>query len=157
MTLLERETLVDRPELIDRNGNDEESNEDEEPEKVSEGGPIVHGLEFSDDDLDVVAGANACAALTTGSTDGDVFTRMFKNAAVQLKNMKDNGMSLERLSLFGVNSGVGSVGLSSEDTNKLMSQLAERDQEEQPDDEEADESDIENIEQEVDNIQEDGE
>ena len=49
------------------------------------------------------------------------------------------------------------MGLSSEDTNKLMSQLAERDQEEQPDDEEADESDIENIEQEVDNIQEDGE
>jgi len=153
MTLLERDTIIDRPELVNRGSDEDEqdNDEEEEVERLGEGGPIVHGLEFEEGDLDVVAGANTCAFLTTGETEGDVFQQMFKNAAVQLKDMKNRQRDIEMISYFGVNNSIGTVGLPDEKSDQLMTELlAETTPEEDAIEDE--DADIEEVEDEVDEI-----
>ncbi|EGQ44243.1 MAG: hypothetical protein J07AB43_03020, partial [Candidatus Nanosalina sp. J07AB43] len=71
-------------------------------------------------DLDIIAGANTCAVLTTGQQEGEVFEQMFRNAALQLKDMKERERDITALSFFGVNNSIGSVGLNKEQEDKIV-------------------------------------
>lgn len=152
MTLLQRDTIIDRPELVNREDNEEEDKE-EEVQSIGEGGPTVHGLEFDEGDLDIIAGANTCAVLTTGQQEGDVFEQMFRNAALQLKDMKERERDITALSYFGVNNSIGSVGLTDEQVDEIVEDAIP----EFPTGGDEEEPDIDEIEDEVDGMEEDGE
>lgn len=127
MTILDRDTLIDRPELVNRDSRSDDHDEDEQSDKVEKlgdgGGVVINGLEFENGDLDVIAGANTCAALVTGQEDGEVFNKMFQNSAIQLKEMKNQSRDIELLSHFGVNNRIGSMGLDQEQRDKLVNQM----------------------------------
>lgn len=152
MTLLQRDTIIDRPELVNREDNESED-EEEEVQSIGEGGPTVHGLEFDEGDLDIIAGANTCAVLTTGQQEGDVFEQMFRNAALQLKDMKERERDITALSYFGVNNSIGSVGLTEEQVDEIVEDAIP----EFPTGGDEEEPDIDEIEDEVDGMEEDGE
>lgn len=164
MTLLDRDTLIDRPELVNR--DDENDEDDEEVDKIGEEGEIeVHGVEFDEDDLDIIAAANTCAVLTTGKQSGDVFEQLFTNAAIQLKEMKEEGRDIDMLSYFGLNHTIGTVGLSERESERVVvsvmeDDLAEESEESEEDvDSETDEedSDIDDVEDELDEMSEEDE
>lgn len=181
MTILDRDTIIDRPELVTRedDGDEEDKNneasEDNQPDTLGDGGgPEVHGLEFESDDLDVVAAANTCAVLTTGQEEGEVFERVFKNAAIQLRDMKVRNRDIDMISYFGLNNAIATVGLSEQMRNQAMNQVMETDIQSEPDENESvdqtedqteqdsdDESsedgdvDIEDVEEEVDEMTDD--
>jgi len=161
MTILDRETLIDRPELVDRDDDEDEQDKEQEEIKVigDGGGPTAHGVEFEEDDLDIIAAANTCAVLTTGQEEGDVFDQMFANAAYQLKDLKERKRDVTMLSYFGLNNSIGTVGLTDEDSGKLMTQLmdAEIDGEDEESDEAEESDDIEEVEQEVEEMAEEQE
>lgn len=169
MTILDRETLIDRPELVDRDDDkDEQDEEQEEIAVIGEGGGLTaHGVEFEEDDLDIIAAANTCAVLTTGQEEGDVFEQMFANAAYQLKDLKERNRDVTMLSYFGLNNSIGTVGLTDEDSGKLMTQLMDADIEEsdeepaEPEEDEVEEAEedgsIEDVEQEVEEMTEEQE
>ena len=171
MTILDRDTIIDRPELVTREDDDDEQDEGDEATEHNEpdtlgdgGGPEVHGLEFESDDLDVIAAANTCAVLTTGQEEGDVFERVFKNAAIQLRDMKVRNRDIDMISYFGLNNAIATVGLSEEMRNQTMNQIMQDDIQSEPettddveddtdeDETENDKIDIEDVEEEVDNI-----
>lgn len=178
MTILDRDTIIDRPELVTRedDGDEEDKNneasEDNQPDTLGDGGgPEVHGLEFESDDLDVVAAANTCAVLTTGQEEGEVFERVFKNAAIQLRDMKVRNRDIDMISYFGLNNAIATVGLSEEMRNQTMNHIMQDDIKSDPqtterttdqvedntDEEDAqnDEVDIEDVEEEVDQMADD--
>jgi hypothetical protein len=171
MTILDRDTIIDRPELVTREDDDDEQDEGDEATEHNEpdtlgdgGGPEVHGLEFESDDLDVIAAANTCAVLTTGQEEGDVFERVFKNAAIQLRDMKVRNRDIDMISYFGLNNAIATVGLSEEMRNQTMNQIMQDDIQSEPettddveddtdeDETEDDEIDIEDVEEEVDDM-----
>lgn len=156
MTLLERETIIDRPELVNREDDENEQDEEDEYQDIGEGGPTVHGLEFDEGDLDVIAGANTCAVLTTGQQEGEVFKQMFRNAALQLKDIKERERDISSISHFGVNNSIGSVGLSEDQVDSLMQDMMREEptgDNSEPDIDE--EAEIDEVEDEVDDISED--
>jgi hypothetical protein len=156
MTLIERETIIDRPELVNREDDENEQDNEEEYQDIGQGGPTVHGLEFDEGDLDVIAGANTCAVLTTGQQEGEVFEQMFRNAALQLKDIKERERDISSISYFGVNNSIGSVGLSEEQVDSLMKELMPEvptETEGEPEIEE--DPDIDEVEEEVDDMNED--
>jgi len=178
MTILDRDTIIDRPELVTREDDDDEQDkgdeatEHNEPDTLGDGGgPEVHGLEFESDDLDVIAAANTCAVLTTGQEEGDVFERVFKNAAIQLRDMKVRNRDIDMISYFGLNNAIATVGLSEEMRNQTMNQIMQDDIESEPqtseetsnqaeddtgkEDEQDDNIDIEDVEEEVDQMADD--
>lgn len=156
MTLLERDTIIDRPELVNREDDENEQDDEAEYEDIGEGGPTVHGLEFDEGDLDVIAGANTCAVLTTGQQEGEVFEQMFRNAALQLKDIKERERDISSISYFGVNNSIGSVGLSEEQVNSLMQDMMPEDPTDGDSEPEIeDEAEIDEVENEVDDITED--
>jgi hypothetical protein len=171
MTILDRDTIIDRPELVTREDDDDEQDEGDEATEHNEpntlgdgGGPEVHGLEFESNDLDVIAAANTCAVLTTGQEEGDVFERVFKNAAIQLRDMKVRNRDIDMISYFGLNNAIATVGLSEEMRNQTMNQIMQDDIQSEPEttddveddtdenETEDDKIDIEDVEEEVDNI-----
>ena len=173
MTILDRDTLIDRPEIVTREDDEDEDNEDDETENqdagetqvLGDGGGVeLNGVEFETDDLDVVAAANTCAVLTTGQQEGEVFEQMFRNAAVQLKDMKQRNRDVEMLSYFGLNNAIGTIGLSDQKRNQAMNQVIQSDnsdgvgedstQDNGEDSDEDNEIDIDEVEEEVDDIKE---
>lgn len=177
MTILDRDTLIDRPEIVTREDDDDEQdkgdedNQDDEPDTIGDGGgPEVHGLEFEESDLDVVAAANTCAVLTTGQEEGEVYNRVFKNAAIQLKDLKVRNRDIDMISYFGLNNAIATVGLSEELRDTTMQQVMENDIEPEPEetddtpeqtddsdenaDDEDEQSDIDQVEDEIDEMQE---
>ena len=127
MTILKRDTIVDRPELVNR--EDDEDDKDEEDQNLETkvigrgGGPTFNGLEFEEGDLDVVTAANACAVLGTGEDEGQAYQQVFKNAAIQIKDMKMNNRDIELLSHFGLNNGIGTVGLDDTQRDQVLTDL----------------------------------
>lgn len=172
MTILDRDTLIDRPEIVTREDDEDEDNEDDEMENEGTevlgngGGVTLNEVEFEPDDLDVVAAANTCAVLTTGQQEGEVFEQMFKNAAVQVKDMKQRNRDVEMLSYFGLNNAIGTLGLSDQKRNQAMNQVIQSDephdnsvgegssQENTEDSEDDEKIDIDEVEHEVNDIQE---
>jgi len=154
MTIIERETIIDRPELVNRDDDEDEQDEEDQVSVIGEGGgPSAHGLEFEEDDLDIIAGANACAVLTTGQDSGEAFEQMFTNASVQLKDLKERNRDISMLSYFGLNNSIGTVGLTDEQSGELMNQLMESEMNESSESDDIDDSDIEEVEQEVEEMQ----
>jgi len=176
MTILDRDTIVDRPEIVNRDDEDDESDKEEQSDSVdvlgNGGGETLHGLEFEQDDLDIIAGANTCAALATGQEDGEAFSQMFRNTAIQLKDMKSRNRDIDLLSYFGLNNGIGTIGLdqqkrdevltqvmdSSTDTSHPVGDTSESDQdsedetEQQTDESEDEDSEIDDVEDEIDDM-----
>ena len=154
MTILDRDTIIDRPELVTREDDDDEKdqnnkeNQDDDIERLGDGGgPEVHGLEFESDDLDVIAAANTCAVLSTGQEEGEVFERIFKNAAVQLRDMKVRNRDIDMISYFGLNNAIATVGLSEEMRNRTMNQIMQNDIRSEPENTEESDSDGQEAEQ----------
>lgn len=169
MPLLDRDTLIDRPVLVNR--DDDDSADDEEVDKLGEGGGIeVHGVEFEEDDLDIIAGANTVAVLATGQSSGDVFEQLFANAAIQLKEMKEEGRDIDLLSYFGLNHTIGTVGLTEEQSENVVvsvmhdemeseeEETSEKTSEETSEDvEDEEQSDIDEVEEEIEDMSDEDE
>jgi hypothetical protein len=130
MTLLDRPTLVDRPELVNRDKQedreDEQGGETIQAEALGNGGgPVLHGIEFRPGDYDIVAGANLAAVLSTGNDEGDVFAQSFRNAAIQLYELKDVGEDISDIVRFSVEKGVAETGLTDPEIEVLTRQPEE--------------------------------
>jgi len=104
MPLFNRDLLVDRPSLIDPvvsvgTDSEEESSEEEDITVFgSGGGKTVHGIEFAEDQNDIIKASNLVAMLATGEDDPtDIFVDVFTNSAVQLNHVKDSGRDLDHL------------------------------------------------------------
>lgn len=96
MPLFKRDLLIeDRPVLIDRREEEETKEDSGEITRVEVlgegGGPVVHGIEFQPDSYEVVAASNMIATLATNETSGEVFEEVFKNSAVQLFDLVEDG------------------------------------------------------------------
>ena len=133
MTLLKRNTLINRPEIVERaDEKDDVDKDDEDDDDTSKrvdklgdgGGPTVHGVEFEEEDLDVIAGANTAAVLVTGQDSGKVFEQMFTNAAIQLKELKSRGADMSPIVDFGVTNSFATVGTTDEQASEMVGLLA---------------------------------
>lgn len=179
MPLLDRDTVIDRPVLVDReNGEDDEetaeADDDVEDAKVETvetfgegGGPVLHQIEFEPGDYNVVSGANAAAVLATGKEEGSEFTSAFVNAAIQLKQLQQQGEDIRFMSQFAVDNGVSNLGLNEQDIDVLRQYEDEAGEDEPQDlDDEEDEDvggdaeeaeELEDIEDDIEEVKEEDE
>lgn len=94
MPLINRDTVIDRPVLLNRGGEDgQDENEAPEEEYTSttpeEGELVINGIEFEAGEYDIVSAANIVAVLATGDTEGESYKNVFRNAAIQLEQLKE--------------------------------------------------------------------
>lgn len=119
MPLLNRDTIVDRPVLVDREQQDESSGEvetdpDEVPTLGEGGGPEISGLEFGPEDEDLVAASNLVAVLSSATDSGPMFEESFKNAAIQLYELRETDDSITPLVEYAVGKGIHDIGVPEE-------------------------------------------
>lgn len=174
MPLINRETLVDRPVLVER--EDEEDKQADKGEEVSEtytlgdgGGPVINNIEFEKGDYDIVAASNLAGVLATGENEGRLFNEVFRNAAIQLKDIKEKDEDISDLVRFSVEKNVADIGLSESEIERLHEQPEtpleageeDEDSDEEPrvaedeeETEEADESDVDEVEEEIEEVKE---
>lgn len=167
MPLIDRRTVIDRPVLVNR-GNQEDEQDDEGDEGAESdtveilgegGGPTINGIEFEAGDYQVVAGANTAAVLTTASEEGEAFEEAFAVAAIQLKELQQEGEDIRDVGRFGLEKGVAEIGLTQPQIDVLREQPEEQDEEseEQNQDSVDEETDIEDIEEDIEEVKEDKE
>ena len=146
MTLTGRDPLIDRPELVNRDDeedNSEENSQDSVHTIGQGGGPVINGVEFRPGDLGLVAGANVPAVLSTGQDGGEMFEQSFKNAAIQLHDLREVGEDITDLRRFARDRGVADIGVSDSQFEVLNTQLEELDEDLEQADPDEDEDDVE--------------
>lgn len=115
MPLLDRDTIVDRPVLLDRSNNDEQEEEQGQEREVEVlgqgGGPTINGVEFEVGHYQLVAASNLASVLATGEEDGQSFKNVFRNAAIQLYELKERGRDISTLSNFAAQNQVDLLGI----------------------------------------------
>lgn len=133
--------IPDRPTVTDVISDEDEGDDDEEDtvqkdqvEVIGDGGgPTVHGVEFEEDDEDIIASSNLVALLATGEEGGDIYVEVFKNAAVQLNELDRRGHDISDISSFSEHIDAAYIG--AEDI-EFDSEPEEDDDEEEDEEEE---------------------
>lgn len=120
MTVFDRPLLLeDRPTLVDPviGGDDDEEEQEAEPEETIEvigsgGGKTVHGVEFEEDHEEVIKGSNLVAMLATGEDGGsELYDKIFRTSAIQLKRAKDMGRDISGVSLTSEELNAHTIGV----------------------------------------------
>jgi len=127
MPIINRDTLVDRPTAIEpvigKDSGDEDDDESVEETEDLEvfgegGGKTVHGVEFEEEDADVIKASNLVAMLATGSDEPDeVFRDAFKNSAIQLRHVKESGQEITEISETADRLNASSIGVVWDETS----------------------------------------
>lgn len=167
MPFFDRPLVTDRPTVIDPvitsdDSEEEQSREEDivdggDIETLGEGGgEVVHGLEFEEGQEDIIKSSNLVAILATGQEEGKLYSDVFKNAAFQLAEVRENGHTTEGMVDLSEELNVAYLGTSESDLSdeEEDSEPDEDDSEEdeQPDDdeeqtEESEEEQIEEVEE----------
>ena len=140
MPLIDRPLLVsERPTLVDPvYGDDEEETEEdagevvEGPQVLGEGGgKVVHGIEFGEDDENIIKGANAVAMLATGDEGGtDIYKEIFTNAAIQLQAAENAGNDISGLVDSSIELDAHTIGVVWDGESEVVEPEPETDDEE---------------------------
>lgn len=125
MPLLDRDTVIDRPVLLNRDGDDEQDVASDTDENIvgRGGGATVNGVEFENGSYDTVAASNLAAVLATGASDGEAYKNAFRNAAIQLHELKEEGSDISELSHFAAVKDIDLLNVNSSDIASLRSSV----------------------------------
>ena len=163
MPFFDRPLVTDRPTVIDPvigNGDEEEqrveenSTEQDTVETLGDGGgEVVHGLEFEEGQEDIIKSSNLVAILATGQEEGKLYSDVFKNAAFQLAEVKENGHTTEGVVSLSEDLNVAYLGTSEsdlgdgEEESEPDEDVSEEDEQPDGDEEQTEESEEEQVEE----------